>query len=99
MTDEEVLQRLEELKELPIGWCSYCSDCQPVTPSTAERALRFVRAIGVPPDNVVPIRSNNVELGSWVQIEWYPPGFYIEIEVDPSGGFNYMLSERGDSRP
>jgi hypothetical protein len=98
MSDEEVCERLEELKNLSVGWCSYCTDCQPISAATAERALRFVRAVGVPPENVVPIRSN-AETGSWVQVEWYPSGFYVEIEVDPAGGFNYMLAERGPDRP
>lgn len=98
MNDSEVFERLEELKTLSVGWCSYCPDCQPVSAGTAERALRFVRVVGVPPENVVPIRSNAMT-GSWVQIEWYPAGFYVEIEADPSGGFNYMLAERGPERP
>jgi hypothetical protein len=94
MMDEcEVKERTSELVALPVGWDSYHADCQPVAPLTAIRARRLIRAIGVLPENVVPISSNDPS-GSWVQVEWYPEGRYIEIEVDPSGTFNYMLTDR-----
>jgi hypothetical protein len=93
VTEGEIIERLRELTALPVGWCSYCPDCQPVRQPTADTALRVVREVGVPPENVVPIKSSGAG-GSWVQIEWYPPGHYVEIEVNPAGTFNYMLSDR-----
>ena len=92
---ESTLDRIAAFLKLPPDWDSYGANAPSVVAVTA--AQRFVRTAfarylpnygsQIAPYWVAPIPNGGI------QIDWRGPNGEIEVDVDPSGKFGYLLQE------